>query len=324
MSVEQFPRSTGQPNFRILSLDGGGVRGVMTLEILCQMERALGKPLWEYFDVIAGTSVGAVIACGIASGRTIEDARDKFQDEIYNTFHPKHVTITHKFLDAIRGKGKYCEKALAQTLKRTYGDSLFGDCKTKAMVIAYDLVKKAVVAFRSDNEKHKYLETWEIVLSSSSAPVIFDEHQIRYTDNGVGHLADGGLVANNPVLIALSDYNTNIYNTTVVSIGTGAVRDNKKKVRTAIDNSTTLVDATFYGSTNTADRIAQNLLPRDNYFRFQPPIDWDVVKLDGVENVSKLVQCSRSYMKRSGRELLDRLVNRTDEAPIMHYEERRA
>jgi patatin-like phospholipase/acyl hydrolase len=60
---------------KLLALDGGGIRGVMTLGILKKIEETVGQPLWQYFDYIAGTSTGAIIAAALARGMSVDELR---------------------------------------------------------------------------------------------------------------------------------------------------------------------------------------------------------------------------------------------------------
>jgi patatin-like phospholipase/acyl hydrolase len=307
MSVTKLP--VKQPSdpapLRILSLDGGGVRGVMSTVMLKALEERLGEPLHRHFDLIAGTSVGAILAAAVAQGRTADEAQHVFESEIAATFEPKQGSLIHRVVRQVRGKPKYCELALTASLRRIFGASVLGDAAVPVVVVAYDIMRKSPVAFRSDNPKHKYLETWEVVKTSSAAPTIFEEHTIRYADNSPGYLVDGGLCANNPVLLALSEADADLHEIEVVSIGTGAVRNKKQQVRSVLDHSKVVAEAAFYGSSNTADRIAGRFLG-SRYFRLQPPIHDGLAKLDGVENIPKLTDAALTYLRREGGEIIDR------------------
>jgi patatin-like phospholipase/acyl hydrolase len=107
---------------RILSLDGGGAKGFYTLGVLKQVEALLGGPLYEHFDLIFGTSTGAIIAALLALGRSVEDVR-----KLYEAHVP---TIMKK----IRRSKKTA--ALAATARAVFGDLTFADIKTGVGIVA--------------------------------------------------------------------------------------------------------------------------------------------------------------------------------------------
>jgi len=97
----------------MLALDGGGIRGVLTLSFLKRMETLVGRPLHEFFDYIAGTSTGAIIAAGLSIGLTVDELID-----FYRKSGPEMFQRT-RFLARLRSL--YQNGALEQELKNTFG-----------------------------------------------------------------------------------------------------------------------------------------------------------------------------------------------------------
>jgi patatin-like phospholipase/acyl hydrolase len=114
----------------MLALDGGGIRGVLTLSILKEIERQLGKPLWEYFDYIAGTSTGAIIAAGLARGMSVAELLDFYRSTGTEMF--QHT----RFLQRLNSL--YRNGPLQQKLQAVFGeqtDLKAGNLKTLLLVV---------------------------------------------------------------------------------------------------------------------------------------------------------------------------------------------
>src|SRR6267142_3803801 len=126
------------PNIcRILSLDGGGAKGFYTLGVLKQVEAMLGgQPLYEHFNLIFGTSTGAIIAALLALGHQVESILG-----LYN----KHVpTITGKLLTSGR------TKALAELVEKVFGKADFTQVKTGVGIVATHWIQEKPMIFKSD------------------------------------------------------------------------------------------------------------------------------------------------------------------------------
>lgn len=237
--------------FKILSLDGGGIRGVISATILKEIETTLKEkkkqPLHQYFDLIAGTSTGSILAAGIACQL---DAQ-----ELINVYQKQGQDI---FLESVRGQRKWRwlsqilggyvlyphergEQGLAQVLKKNLIHQELGKCPTIAeikqpnlLILAYDVLSRNTTWFANDDSEEWYYknntELWKICTATASAPTFFPPYELPYnSDESLPHI-DGGVAANNPELAAIahalsmtrSDQGkTNIDEIAVLSIGTG-------------------------------------------------------------------------------------------------------
>ncbi len=213
--------------FRILSIDGGGIRGVFPAQILQEIEEKLGVNLYESFDMITGTSTGAIIAAGVATKmpmRDIVDLYKKHGSTIFQREKPKFLfkklrlklqPILHSIYDAMH---------LKNVLQDVFQQQTLGNIEKPLILPATDIGNGSVHVFKSGYSKEfvrdKDVLVTDAVLASCSAPTFFNPHRLTpYL------LADGGLWANNPSLVATIDacYRLNIKqeNIRVVSIGTG-------------------------------------------------------------------------------------------------------
>src|SRR5579872_6316022 len=181
---------------RILSLDGGGAKGFYTLGVLKEIEAMLGEPLCERFDLIFGTSTGAIIAALLALGYTV--------DEIH-TLYKEHVPVIMRQRTA---SGR--SRSLAHLAKTVFGERNFSDVKTGVGIVAtrWEL-EKPMIFKGSVAQAHGRCATFvpgfgctiaDAIRASCSAYPFFEKTVITSGDGKRVELIDGGYCANNPTL----------------------------------------------------------------------------------------------------------------------------
>lgn len=214
--------------FQILSLSGGGYLGLYTASVLAAIEEQTGRPIRESFDLIAGTSVGGIIALGLSAGRSAADIRDAFIEDGHKIFSPKPPAkgAVATFVRIARGlpSPRYGADALRATIERIVGpDAIVSDLKTPTLVTAVNLTKGGPTVFKTGHHPRFVLD-WrrkvvDVALATSAAPTYFPVHQI-----GNELYADGGMFANSPDLIAVHEaemfFGTPRDDMRVLSIGT--------------------------------------------------------------------------------------------------------
>jgi predicted acylesterase/phospholipase RssA len=186
--------------FQILSLSGGGYRGLYTATVLADLERAVGKPLAQVFDLIAGTSVGGILALGLALEIPASKLAALFSEHGEGMFKPQRRSWRGFF------KAKYSSECLRELLEQpdVFGARLLGDCRHRVVVPAVNYSTGVPVVFKTPH--HESFRTdhvrkaTDIALATSAAPFYFRRHLI---DNS--QYVDGGLFANAPGLIALHE-----------------------------------------------------------------------------------------------------------------------
>jgi hypothetical protein len=202
---------------RILALDGGGIRGILTLQILRRIERLVRKRtgntdavLSDYFDLVGGTSTGAIIAAALALGWDV-DRIDRVYEELGNSIFDKSVLRKGVF------RPKFPAKPLRQALKREFKDVTLGDpdaLKTGLAIVAKRLDTGSPWVVHN-NPRGKYFERRpgseaepnrsfllrEVVRASTAAPTYFEPESIRVAEGVEGAFVDGGVSPhNNPSL----------------------------------------------------------------------------------------------------------------------------
>jgi patatin-like phospholipase/acyl hydrolase len=177
--------------FRILSLDGGGIRGIVAAKMLSYVEKQINKPLNEYFDLIVGTSTGSILAAGIATGLSSEDIVDFYISKSSIIF-PYQSLFSLKRIPLILKYGisapKYSNEGLIQVLKNVFGETRLFDIGTspRLLVVSYDTIERNPIIFKSWRPDKAYgnVPLWEVCVSSSSAPTYFPAYKLDKRVNG--------------------------------------------------------------------------------------------------------------------------------------------
>lgn len=197
---EQGAADTGE-SYRVLSLDGGGAKGFYTLGVLKEIEAMLGGPLATQFDLIYGTSTGAIIAALLGLGRTV--------DEIH-TLYANHVVGVMKAKSAAAKTA-----ALSALATEVFGKATFAEMKTGVGIVTTNWVLQKPMIFKtSPSQAHGMKSTFtpgfgctvaEAVEASCSAFPFFERKYVKTASGDRVELADGGYCANNPTLYAIAD-----------------------------------------------------------------------------------------------------------------------
>lgn len=207
--------------FKILSLDGGGFRGIYTAHLLKRIEDEFKIEWHKEFDLISGTSTGAIIAAGLACKKSADQIL-----EFYKSYSPK---IFAKGILPRCGlfSSKYKNENLESALTQIFDDRKLGEIETPLILPATDVGNGCVHVFKSSYDKDfvrdKNVLVRKAVLASCAAPTFFSP---IVCDNYF--LADGGLWANNPALAAVIDakrrLGQNLNDLKVFSVGTGHIK----------------------------------------------------------------------------------------------------
>ncbi len=190
--------------FRILSIDGGGLRGLITTRLLQQLNNAPDSKGWlDKVDLYAGTSTGGILALGMAAGKSPED--------IANLYINKGPAIFNDSLwDNIRDLGKtigadYSSKLLKQELNNIFGTKKLSELSKKVTIPTFDLDNEDASTYKrtwkpkifhnfAGNDSDGHFKLADVALYTSSAPTYFPSAD--------GYI-DGGVFANNPSMVAL-------------------------------------------------------------------------------------------------------------------------
>jgi patatin-like phospholipase/acyl hydrolase len=199
--------SPGVAPFQILSLSGGGYRGLFSAIILEDLENKAGKPLRECFDLVAGTSIGGILACGIATGVPAERIRKEFERLGTRVFERPQVTVLSRKLFELPRVGllsaRYSRSGLAEAVQGVLGDNaeISLASLTKPLIVpAVSATTSEAVVFESgrNSGSNGHVSLKDVAFATSAAPTFFPEHNISGNS-----LVDGGIIANAPDVVAI-------------------------------------------------------------------------------------------------------------------------
>jgi hypothetical protein len=215
-------------SFQILALSGGGYRGLFTIEILARLEQQAKRPIADCFDLITGTSIGGVIAIGLALGKSPDTIKKNFLDhgeDIFTRGEPPRGRLAR--LNAFWNQWwypKYDGTVLRETIEGILGkDARLGDARTRLLIPSINMTKGSVQMFKTAHHPgflNDYkLSAVDIAMATSAAPLYFPMAKIGNSD-----FVDGGIVANAPDMCAVHEavkfLDQDIEDISVLSIGT--------------------------------------------------------------------------------------------------------
>lgn len=207
--------------FQILSLDGGGIRGLYSAAILAKWEEDLGCAIQDHFDLIVGTSTGGIIALGLGLGMKPREIVQFYLSQ-GNRIFPNGIPGYRKFRQYFASK--FSAEPLQISLQECFGDKLLGHSKKRLIVPSYDLGQEQVRVFKTAHHERLRRDfkelIWKVALATSAAPTYFPA--CREIEGR--RLIDGGVWANNPIMVGLTDavalLKIPLENISILSLGT--------------------------------------------------------------------------------------------------------
>lgn len=212
--------------FQVLALSGGGYRGLFTAAILEELEARAGRPLRECFDLVSGTSIGGIIACGLAAGIPASTIRREFEahgSSIFASRLPLPFGYSVRFPRIGLLGARYSREGLAAAVEGTLGAAAgmsIRDISKPLVVTAVSATTGLPVLFDSTSAAGaRDVSLRQVALATSAAPTYFPEFNIAGDS-----LVDGGIVANAPdaisVMKAMAVFGRRPEEIRVLSVGT--------------------------------------------------------------------------------------------------------
>ena len=197
--------------FRILSIDGGGIRGIFSAAFLAGLEKRYldGASAATCFDLIAGTSTGGIIALGLAAGLTADEIVNIYIERGCEIFPPPKGELSRIAEPLLRKlfhcfRYRYDREALQELLEDTFGDRRLRDASSRLCVPSFDGRYGEVYIFKTphhpDFRRDASERMTKVAAATGAAPTYFQPLR-----DGGYTFVDGGVWANNPVMIALVD-----------------------------------------------------------------------------------------------------------------------
>lgn len=294
-----------ESRFQILSLDGGGIKGLFAAATLAAIEEDLGCDVTRHFDLIAGTSTGGIIALGLGLGLRPSQIVEFYLTQGSQIF-PGWFGVKRVQHWVMR---KFSQRPLMEALQNCFKDRRLADSRKRLVIPAYNLGEDDVYIFRTPHAerlKRDYkVPAWKVALATSAAPTFFP--CCRLIDSL--RLIDGGVWANNPTMVGIIEAHGTLGvpldRIHVLSIGTSdAVTHRYRKLNgggiLAWATGNSAIDVIMRGQSLGVHNQATFLLGRDHVERLNPPVAADEFSLDGIHKTADLVgkaaHFSRAFM----------------------------
>lgn len=249
-----------RPKYKILSIDGGGIRGIIPALLLAEIERRTQKPIFTLFDLITGTSSGGILALGLTKPRLRSDASDTLPvaeytaEALLQLFLEYGVEVFYEPLfqrllgplDDIFLQPKYPSESKEEILRQYFGTALLENNLKEVFVTSYDIEKRIPIFFTNKLEKEQIesqnfgklcggFSLLNAALATTATPTYFAPHRVvnPHHSDIIYTLIDGGVFANNPAHLAILEAQIsskqkgqkvlNPEDILVVSLGTGSL-----------------------------------------------------------------------------------------------------
>ncbi|MEN6320347.1 MAG: CBASS cGAMP-activated phospholipase [Syntrophaceae bacterium] len=293
--------------FQILSLDGGGIKGLFSAAILAHFEDDLNVKITDYFDLIVGTSTGGIIALALGVDMSPKDIVHFYVNEARNIFAGNSPALPRRFWHRLRHGiwNKYSQEPLKQALKDCFGERLLGESKKRLVIPSYNTGQDDIYLFKTPHHerlRRDYkIPIWHVALATSAAPSYFPCCQIIHNIR----LIDGGVWANNPIMVGITEavslLGVSLDNIHVLSLGT---TDEVKGRSRKLDHGglwqwkEDAVNVVLRGQNIGAYTQALHLLGRGKIHRIDPKVPDKMFALDKLSEgnlLGKAAHESRIY-----------------------------
>lgn len=296
----------------ILSIDGGGIRGIIPATFLVEFEKRTGKPICELFDLIAGTSTGGILAATLTTPGK-KRGKPKYTAEWTRSAYMEHGgAIFHRSLcrkiATLGGliRPIYSAGALEEYLEKYLGEARLHETLTEILVTAYDMATSNPWFFKTSFARHNRGPAddpllRQVVRATTAVPAYFPPLSME------GHcLVDGGVFACDPAMCAYAQARV-MYpqekEILMVSLGTGLQEHDRPCAK--IENwgilgwAVPISGVMINSSSDTVNYQMRALLGRENYARFQIPLEEDIAMDDAsAKNIRRLDEIGQKAVKQ--------------------------
>lgn len=218
-----------------LALSGGGYKGLFTAHVLVELEKQFGCPIAQKFDLIAGTSIGGIIALALALEIPASEIEQMFLKNGKKIFKKRWFLSNGFFF-----KSKYANKGLFSVLEEIFKDKKISDLKHRVLITSINYTEGRPQIFKTPHhpslKKDGNMKIIDVAMNTSAAPIYFPINSIKE-----GDFVDGGLVANHPGFFAMIEaekyLNCRIENIYQLHIGTISQKFTSSSSKYVLGNS---------------------------------------------------------------------------------------
>lgn len=278
--------------FKILSIDGGGIKGLYSASVLARIEEKTGKRIKDHFDMICGTSTGGLIALGLSIGIPAQELADLYYNrgsEIFPVSNIKSIRYVQRrwqFLKQLIFRCKFSDHSLKRILKEVFEEKTMGQAETLLCIPSFNLINGEPRVFKFPHKEGKYfmdksIPMVDVALATSAAPTYLPIHEYNNC-----LYADGGIWANNPSLCGLLEALDHFVGKekefdsfSILSVASveqpNGWASTSKKSRSFRHWGNKLFQASMDGQAYFNDfflkKVIENINPKGNYYRIPSP-----------------------------------------------------
>ncbi|CAG9223300.1 PNPLA domain-containing protein [Burkholderia vietnamiensis] len=317
---------------RVLSIDGGGIKGVLAAEFLATVEEATNRRIADYFDLVAGTSTGGIIALGLGLGMSAREIVNFYVDHGPSIFEQvreeKAGSLLSRF--AMRSAGatrnmqqllwpKYDPAKLRSSLESVIGQRVLGDSRLRLVIPAYHADKEDLYVFKTRHHERLRVDWKEtmvdVALATAAAPTYFRAHSLP----SGSPIIDGGVWANNPTGVAAVEARTvlNWRDDELFVLSLGCTEElidiplNSGYKDLLFKSTALFMQGQSRGSMGTAYLLSNHSEVSPRVFRYQPKVVSGKFSLDKTSMIDRL----RGLGSACARDALPMLMQNFLDAP---------
>jgi uncharacterized protein len=288
-------------SFRILALDGGGIKGAFTAAVLASFEKLLGGSIVDHFDLIAGTSTGGILALGLACSLTADEMLKFYRERgpiifpMMRTHNRVHRAVRHYV------KVKFSQETLYDELARAYsrnGPQYLKDARCRLVIPAYGAVSGSCHVFRTPHhpllKADENINIADVALATAAAPTYFSSARVRNLISNASYF-DGGVWANCPAMAAIIEAACYLYipldRIDILSIGTTYEPFTIKAMgsRGLLGWRTKIVDLLMNAQMESSLQHAELLVGKPRFLRINSVTPPKTYELDNSREIESLI-----------------------------------
>ncbi|WP_265015340.1 patatin-like phospholipase family protein [Wolbachia endosymbiont (group B) of Camptogramma bilineatum] len=290
----------------ILSVDGGGIRGIIPAIILAEIESRTKKPISQIFDLMAGTSTGGIIVAGLCKSNKLQYSANDLV-ELYQEYgaYIFQASLWRKSIASWLSGSQYSYKNMEFILNKYFGESTMADIASNLLLTSYDIHNNCEFFFKSWKEENIKLK--DALRATTAAPTYFTPKRLKISQTE-RVLIDGGVFANNPAACAYASAKRLFLNDDIVlvSIGTGRTDRSIEYVNSRrfgkIGWVKPLLNVMFASGLDCVDYQLEQVID-DKYMRIQSQLQVASAEMDDItpQNIKCLQQEAKAMIENHQR-----------------------
>ncbi|WP_264707477.1 patatin-like phospholipase family protein [Wolbachia endosymbiont (group A) of Acrocera orbiculus] len=291
----------------ILSVDGGGIKGIIPAIILAEIEKRARKPIYQIFDLMAGTSTGGIVVAGLCRKDEQENPQYSANDLVefyqeYGSYIFKSSFFRRSILSWFNCT-QYPHKNIEYVLHKYFGDDVFKNTLSNVLITSYDIHNNCPFFFKSWKEDKNFIKLRDVLRAATAAPTYFAPKYLKINRKEMV-LVDGGVFANNPAACAYASGKKLFPNDDILllSIGTGrtdrSIKYSNSRKFGKIGWIKPLLNVMFASSLDAVNYQLDQVIA-DKYIRIQSQLKVASPDMDNItsKNIKSLQQEAKAMVE---------------------------